>query len=665
MRKTDSTKKDGMEKDSTKKDSTEKNMGECEQKMRVFSFTRTGTELNKKICRILRRMGKTCAGYAVKKYADGETGPLPEDIRAFAGEDWGRYDLLFIGAAGIAVRYIAPWVRDKFTDPAVLVMDERGQYVIPVLSGHVGGAVRLARELAEETGAEAVITTATDVQGKFAVDVFAEENGLYLEDREEARAISAAVLEGERIALFPEYPGCQIRGKIPQEICLCGTWEEAASFPHRILVADSAREPEKGTLLLRPGNVTAGIGCRRGISEELLESGLRSALAEHGLVMGQVQALASIDLKKEEPALLALVEKYRIPFAVYTAEELREIREVTSRSDFVERTAGVDNVCERAALLCGKGGTLIQGKRIGESMTSALVRLPVILDFGPEVERKKEAPDVLIFAGTTEGRLLAEYAAEIGMGCYVSTATEYGKEVLGEHPGIRVLSGRMDQEQIEGFLKEKNIRLVIDATHPFAIAATENIRAACTGTGVRYVRCLREEARNPGTYVSAEGSGDRPEDQKRTGADGSGEMIVVDSVRQAVDYLKTTQGNILIATGSKELRLYTEIDGYQDRCFARVLSTPEAVEESAKLGFQGRHLIAMQGPFSREMNLALLRYADAAYFVTKESGKAGGFEEKLEAARQAGTVPVVIGRPREAGESLERTKEILLEQLGI
>lgn len=649
MWKTDSMKK-GMEKDGMEKDSTEKNMGECEQKMRVFSFTRTGTELNKKICRILRRMGKTCAGYAVKKYADGETGPLPEDIRAFAGEDWGRYDLLFIGAAGIAVRYIAPWVRDKFTDPAVLVMDERGQYVIPVLSGHVGGAVRLARELAEETGAEAVITTTTDVQGKFAVDVFAEENGLYLEDREEARAISAAVLEGERIALFTESPECQVKGKVPQEICLCGNWEEAVSFPHRILVADSARKPEEGTLLLRPKNVTAGIGCRRGISEELLESGLKSALAEHGLVMGQVQALASIDLKKEEPALLALAEKYRIPLAVYTAEELREIREVTSRSDFVERTAGVDNVCERAALLCGKGGTLIQGKRIGESMTSALVRMPVILDFGPEAERKKEAPDVLIFAGTTEGRLLAEYAAEIGMGCYVSTATEYGKEILGEHPGIRVLSGRMDQEQIEGFLKEKNIRLVIDATHPFAIAATENIRAACGGTGVRYVRCLREEAGNPGTYVSA---------------DGSGEMIVVDSVRQAVDYLKTTQGNILIATGSKELRLYTEIDGYQDRCFARVLSTPEAVEESAKLGFQGRHLIAMQGPFSRDMNLALLRYADAAYFVTKESGKAGGFEEKLEAARQAGAVPVVIGRPREAGESLERTKEILLEQLGI
>src|SRR5699024_8498654 len=111
-------------------------MAETDRRIRVFSFTRTGTGLNEKICGVLRRCGKECAGYAVKKYAEGEIAPLPDDIRTFAGEDWGRYDLIFIGAAGIAVRYIAPWVKDKFTDPAVLVMDEKGQYVIPLLSGH-------------------------------------------------------------------------------------------------------------------------------------------------------------------------------------------------------------------------------------------------------------------------------------------------------------------------------------------------------------------------------------------------------------------------------------------------------------------------------------------------------------------------------------------------
>ena len=259
--------------------------------------------------------------------------------------------------------------------------------------------------------------------------------------------------------------------------------------------------------------------------------------------------------------------------------------------------------------------------------------------------QKSTEPDILIFAGTTEGRKLAEYASEIGAGCYVSTATGYGKEILGEHPGIRVLSGRMDEKQIVCFLGDKGIRLVIDATHPFARIVTENIRAACIRAEVKYVRWLREEGINVG---------------KKTGGR---QMVVVDSVRQAVEYLKTTKGNILIATGSKELHLYTEIDGYKERCFARVLSTPEAVEESAKLGFQGRNLIAMQGPFSREMNLALLRHAGADYFVTKESGKAGGFEEKLEAALEAGAVSVVIGRPCETGESLERTREILLEQV--
>lgn len=362
-------------------------MAEKNRKIRVFSFTRAGAKLNEKLCGVLRRSGKECSGYTVKKYAGGDLFPLPDDIRAFAGEDWGRYDLIFIGAAGIAVRYIAPWVKDKFTDPAVIVMDEKGQYVIPVLSGHAGGAVQLARELAAQTGGEAVITTATDVQGKFAVDVFAKENGLYLEDRKEARAISAAVLGGERVALCAENQECQITGEIPQEICLCGTWEEASAFSHRILVSDGDRRVEKGTLLLRPKNVVAGIGCRRGIAEELLESGLKHVLAEHGLMIEQVKTLVSIDLKKDEQALLALAEKYQIPFVVYTARELEEIREVTSRSGFVERAAGVDNVCERAALLCGRGGKLIQGKCIGESMTSALVRMPVTLDFGSVTRR--------------------------------------------------------------------------------------------------------------------------------------------------------------------------------------------------------------------------------------------------------------------------------------
>ena len=251
-------------------------------------------------------------------------------------------------------------------------------------------------------------------------------------------------------------------------------------------------------------------------------------------------------------------------------------------------------------------------------------------------DQRKENP-VLIFAGTTEGRVLAEYAAEKNIPCYVSTATEYGKSLLDDLEGIEKISGRMDEGQIERFITEKKIPLVIDATHPFAVLATGNIRQACLRAGAEYIRCLRDEGQ-----------------EKPAGS--APEVKVTGSVKEAVDFLKGTDGNILIATGSKELKLYTAIPDYKKRCFARVLSTKEAVEESVKLGFTGKNLIAMQGPFSSELNLALLRQVNARYFVTKESGTAGGFYEKLDAAGKAGAVLVVVGRPKEEGESVAEVK---------
>ena len=255
---------------------------------------------------------------------------------------------------------------------------------------------------------------------------------------------------------------------------------------------------------------------------------------------------------------------------------------------------------------------------------------------------------ILIFAGTTEGRMLAQYASQHGIGCYVSTATEYGKSILEGLEGVECICGRMDQKEMEIFISERGIRLVIDATHPFAVEVSENIRAACEKEKVQYVRCLRERLDEHETEGGA---------AKDYGMDN---VVIVDSVEQAAEYLRGTAGNILIATGSRDLSLYTRIDGYEKRCFARVLSTGEAVEESIKLGFRGRHLIAMQGPFSKEMNLALLHQTNAKYFVTKESGKAGGFGEKLEAAKAAGAVLVAVARPMEEGESLEAAERMLL-----
>lgn len=250
---------------------------------------------------------------------------------------------------------------------------------------------------------------------------------------------------------------------------------------------------------------------------------------------------------------------------------------------------------------------------------------------------------ILLFSGTTEGRQLAESLKELPVYVYVSTATEYGKECTGTGDNIETAAGRMDEAAIRQLLISHKIDLAVDATHPFARAVTENIRNACRTGGTEYIRCLREQ-----------------QDMETAGA---GHVILKKSVSEAVEYLKDKEGRVLIATGSKELKLYTEIDDYQERCCARVLSTREAVEESTELGFRGRNLIAMQGPFSKELNTAMLRYTGAKYFVTKESGKAGGFQEKAEAAEETGAELIVITRPEETGAGPDETLCYIREKL--
>lgn len=251
----------------------------------------------------------------------------------------------------------------------------------------------------------------------------------------------------------------------------------------------------------------------------------------------------------------------------------------------------------------------------------------------------KQVQRILLFAGTTEGRLLAEFFGSLLVELYVCTATEYGRECIEKKDYMHVLAGRMDEDQISSFLQTNQIDLVVDATHPFALEVTENIRQACNRSGVTCFRCLRE--------------GERLWEQDAEN------VVLVDSVREAVQFLKETRGNILIATGSKELKLYTAIPDFQKRCYARVLSTKEAVEECVSLGFQGAHLIAMQGPFSKTLNEEMLNHTKAVYFVTKQSGKTGGFEEKMDAAKAAGAILVVVERPKENGKSMEEIQQII------
>ena len=171
---------------------------------------------------------------------------------------------------------------------------------------------------------------------------------------------------------------------------------------------------------------------------------------------------------------------------------------------------------------------------------------------------------------------------------------------------------------------------------------TENIQKACENGKIKYIRCVRETENE---------------------AFENENCVWAENVDKAVSYLQETKGNILITTGGKELQKYTQLKDYQDRCYARVLSTKNSMTDAAKLGFEGRHLIAMQGPFSTEMNIALLHYTEAAYLVTKESGKAGGFDEKIEAAQKTGTKLVIIQRPIENGLSVEQTISYCMEKM--
>lgn len=253
------------------------------------------------------------------------------------------------------------------------------------------------------------------------------------------------------------------------------------------------------------------------------------------------------------------------------------------------------------------------------------------------MEKKK----IGLFAGTTEGRILAERLAGTQIPLNIFVATEYGKEGLPTAENINVFCGRMDEAQIAEKIREQSFDLVIDATHPYARLVSENVKKACGDEGIRYLRVLRE-----------------------AGVRNSDGNLLVGSVEEAVEVLKDEEGAILVTTGSKELSKYRELPGWQKRVYARVLSLPEAVSQAAELGFCGSHLIAMQGPFSIEMNLALLKSVHAKWMVTKESGKAGGFEEKVEAARRAGAGLIVIGRPEEDGISLQKTLDMLEKELG-
>lgn len=249
-----------------------------------------------------------------------------------------------------------------------------------------------------------------------------------------------------------------------------------------------------------------------------------------------------------------------------------------------------------------------------------------------------DKPLIVVFAGTTEGRLLLTQLDKRGFKCLALVATEYGEQLISSSGSIEVLSGRKDRIDIELLIEERIPDIVIDATHPYAVLVSNNIRLACENKSIKYIRLLREKSSNYNEDL----------------------IVEVSDTEEAVKYLKAAAGNIFVTTGSKELYKYTELDNYKERITARILSTKESVDIAAELGFSGANLICMQGPFSEELNYEMLKSSKAKFMVTKESGINGGFLEKIKAAKRLGIISIVIKRPREVeGFYLDEIMDII------
>ena len=319
-------------------------------KIALFAYSRGGCAAARCVLSALPE-ARACA-YTMPRFEEAGFLPLSGEVyrESFSSAD----ALIFIGACGIAVREIAPYLAGKKTDPAVLCIDEKMQFVIPLLSGHIGGANDLARRLAAALGASAVITTATDVNGKFAVDAWAAKNECAISSMLLAKKVAAEILERD-VPLVSEFP---VRGALPNGVI------ESETGTLGVLIGIHTRAPFAETLRLVPRILHIGIGCRKGISKEAVETAIQTVFAEHHLDLNAVKGVYSIDLKRQEAGLLAACAAQDWSAAFYTAEELQAVAGEFTESPFVQGVTGVGNICERAAML-GADKLLVKKTAVG------------------------------------------------------------------------------------------------------------------------------------------------------------------------------------------------------------------------------------------------------------------------------------------------------------
>lgn len=287
--------------------------------------------------------------------------------------------MLFICAAAIAVRSIAPYLKSKVTDPAVLVADESGRFLISLLSGHIGGANEWCEELAEAVGAVPVITTATDTRGMFAVDLFAKRHNMRIVNPVMIKEISGKILNGEPVGLtgsdtfMPMLRCTEVRwnGQVYVTDSNNGEYESGI----QIITQAGEQMAYKKTLKLVPMDIAVGIGCKKGKSVQEIEEAVNSTFAENNLLKERIAVVSSIDIKADEPGIAGFARKYRVPYKTYSAEELSDIKGDFAESAFVKEKVGVDNVCERSACAASVGGDRLVGKTACDGVTVAVYKI--------------------------------------------------------------------------------------------------------------------------------------------------------------------------------------------------------------------------------------------------------------------------------------------------
>lgn len=349
----------------------------------IISFTKKGYELSKRVksasCGLFDEVYiyTKCSGLNnVKEYTD-------KPVENWAGEQMqDKACVIFIGACGIAVRAIASSVENKLADSPVIVIDELGRFVIPVLSGHVGGANEIADAIAEKLRAVPVITTATDINKRFAADVFAKKTKLAILNKDGIAGVSSKVLAGQKIIMSIDTTGMSHdHFGLVQDYLYSGdtmTDIDIVSYPPQcavdvIISSDDSMTDYEALLYLKPKQYVIGIGCKKGTDFEKIDEAITQSLESIGISVSDIALIASIDVKKEEPGIIRWSRQKRVEFVTYDAVQLMSVKGQFSSSAFVKEHVGVGNVCERAAVLaCNGAGKLVYGKHVYPGITVAV-----------------------------------------------------------------------------------------------------------------------------------------------------------------------------------------------------------------------------------------------------------------------------------------------------